>query len=233
MRQLTWIVALVWFVELVSSMQAADWSQFRGPNCSGTASGRAALPAEIGPTTNVIWRTELPPGHSSPIVVGDRIYVTGELGGGSAALDEFYAGRKARPRDFARHFHPLPRIAIGRFLRAKGLASAMIDLSDGLSTDLAHLCEESGVGAEILREAIPLATVDRQGTQVKLRHALHGGDDYELLFTVPTGKPVPARIAGVPVTLIGHMQHRAGIVLSSAAGVSVPLKPQGWEHFKA
>ena len=163
---------------------------------------------------------------------GDRIYVTGELGGGSAALDEFYAGRKAMPRDFARHFYPLPRIAIGRFLRAKGLASAMIDLSDGLSTDLAHICEESGRGAEILRDAIPLASVGRQGTQVKLRHGLHGGDDYELLFTVPRGKPVPSRIAGVPVTLIGHMRGRASIVLRNDKGVGVASKPRGWEHLK-
>ena len=163
---------------------------------------------------------------------GDSVYVSGELGGGSAALEEFYAGRKARPRDFPRHFHPLPRIAIGRFLRAKGLASAMIDLSDGLSTDLAHICEESSVGAELLSEAIPRATIGRQGTAVKPRHALHGGDDYELLFTVPKGKRVPARIAGVPVTLIGHIQRGAGIVLRNASGVGLDLKPQGWEHFK-
>lgn len=76
MRQVTWIVTLVWFVLLASAVQAADWSQFRGPNCSGTASGRAALPAKIGPTTNVVWKTALPPGHSSPVVVGDRLYVT-------------------------------------------------------------------------------------------------------------------------------------------------------------
>src|SRR5216684_729187 len=76
MPQVTRIVALVWFVILASAAQAADWSQFRGSNCSGTASGRAALPAEIGPTTNVVWKTALPPGHSSPVVVGDRIYVT-------------------------------------------------------------------------------------------------------------------------------------------------------------
>jgi outer membrane protein assembly factor BamB len=63
-------------VILTAAVQAADWSQFRGPNCSGTASGRAALPTEIGPTTNVVWKTALPPGHSSPVVGGDRIYVT-------------------------------------------------------------------------------------------------------------------------------------------------------------
>ncbi len=163
---------------------------------------------------------------------GDGIYVTGELGGGAAALDEFYSGRKAKPRHFPRHFHPLPRIAVGRILRARGLASAMIDLSDGLSTDLAHICEESNVGAEILSEAIPLATIGSQRAEVKPRHALHGGDDYELLFTAPSRKRMPARIAGVPITPIGHIQRRKGIVLRNAAGQRLDLKPQGWEHFK-
>lgn len=161
---------------------------------------------------------------------GDGIYVTGKLGGASAALDKLYAGRKAKPRDFPQHFHPLPRIAIGRFLQAKRLASAMIDLSDGLSTDLAHICEESGVGAEILAEAIPLATIGKRGT--KPRHALHGGDDYELLFTVPRGRHVPSRIAGVPVTLIGQIQRRKGMVLMDGNGAGTELRPQGWEHFK-
>jgi thiamine-monophosphate kinase len=88
---------------------------------------------------------------------GDRIYVSGELGGSAAAVAEMgkKPKRKLNPRDYTRHFLPEPRIALGRMLREKGLASAMIDTSDGLSTDLAHICEESGVGAEILAEAIP------------------------------------------------------------------------------
>src|SRR5580693_6872421 len=87
---------------------------------------------------------------------GDRIFVSGELGGSAAAVELMKAGgskgrlaKKLNPRDYPRHFYPEPRIAIGRILRAKGLASAMIDTSDGLSTDLAHLCEESRVGAEL------------------------------------------------------------------------------------
>jgi thiamine-monophosphate kinase len=163
---------------------------------------------------------------------GDRIYVTGRLGGAAAAVHELYAGRKATPRDFSGHFHPIPRIAIGRFLQEKRLASAMIDISDGLSTDLAHICEESGVGAQILSEAIPRATVGRGGVEVKPRDALHGGDDYELLFTVPRNKRVPRKIADVPVTWLGQMQRRKGILLMNAAGVGSELKPQGWEHFK-
>jgi thiamine-monophosphate kinase len=162
---------------------------------------------------------------------GDRIYVTGELGGASAGLQKLFAGQKVRPLDFPRHFHPVPRVAVGRFLREKGLANAMIDLSDGLSTDLAHICEESAVGAEILASAIPRATIGREGNEVEPRHALHGGDDYELLFTAPRGKRVPRRIAGVPVTLIGHIQRRKNVVLMNDHGVGIELKPQGWQHF--
>ncbi|MGC2196743.1 MAG: thiamine-phosphate kinase, partial [Terriglobales bacterium] len=136
---------------------------------------------------------------------GDGIYVTGKLGGASAALEELFAGHKVHPQDFPRHFHPGPRVVVGRFLRAKKVATAMIDISDGLSTDLAHVCEESGVGAEILTPALPLAIARKQRSEADLRHALHGGDDYELLFTAPRGKRVPSRIAGVPVTLIGHI----------------------------
>ena len=163
---------------------------------------------------------------------GDRIYITGELGGASAALQELFAGHKLRPRDFPRHFHPVPRISVGQFLREKRLASAMIDLSDGLSTDLGHICEESGVGAEILAPAIPRAVAGKGGTEVDLRQALHGGDDYELLFTAPRSKRVPDRIAGIPVTLIGHITRRQGIFLMNEDGAGSELKPQGWEHFR-
>jgi len=84
---------------------------------------------------------------------GDRIYVSGELGGSAAAIRQMRKKprRRLNPRHYPRHFFPEPRIKLGRVLREKGLASAMIDLSDGLSTDLAHICEESGVGAILRR----------------------------------------------------------------------------------
>jgi thiamine-monophosphate kinase len=163
---------------------------------------------------------------------GDRIYVTGELGGGSAALKEFFAGRKPRPADFPRHFRPVPRLAVGEFLRGRGIATAMIDLSDGLSTDLSHICEESDVGAEIVAEDIPRARVGRKRERVDLKLALHGGEDYELLFTTPAHKRAPASIAGVPMTAIGDITRTRRIVLRKSTGVAEPLKPQGWEHFR-
>ena len=163
---------------------------------------------------------------------GDRIYVTGELGGGSAALKELFAGRKPRARDFPRHFHPVPRLAVGGFLRAGGIATAMIDLSDGLSTDLTHICEESGVGAEIVADHIPRACVGRRRERVDLRLALHGGEDYELLFTAPIGRRVPTRIAGVPVTAIGRITRSRGVIRRDSTGATQALKAQGWEHFQ-
>jgi thiamine-monophosphate kinase len=163
---------------------------------------------------------------------GDRIYVTGELGGGAAALKEFFAGRKAQPKEFQRHFHPVPRIVIGDFLRKRGLATAMIDLSDGLSTDLIHICEESGVGAEILVAEIPRACVGHPRKAVDLKLALHGGEDYELLFTARPITRIPNRIAGVPVSFVGTITRARDIQVRNQNGSPTKLKPEGWEHFK-
>jgi thiamine-monophosphate kinase len=163
---------------------------------------------------------------------GDRIYVTGALGAAAATLKLLFAGRKLRPADFPRHFHPTPRIEIGRFLLEKGLASAMIDLSDGLSTDLGHICEESGVGAEIHAPAIPRASIGKPTREVELQSALNGGDDYELLFTAHPGKHVPSRIAGIPITQIGHITKDKHVLVMNEDGVASELRPKGWEHFK-
>ena len=163
---------------------------------------------------------------------GDRIYVTGSLGGSAATLKLLFSGRKLRPTDFPRHFHPTPRIDVGQYLRRKGLASAMIDLSDGLSTDLAHICDESGVGAEIHAPAIPRASIGKPAREVELQSALNGGDDYELLFTARPAKRVPTRIADLPITHIGHITRAKHIVLVNEDGVGSELRPKGWEHFK-
>jgi thiamine-monophosphate kinase len=162
----------------------------------------------------------------------DRIYVTGELGASAAALDLLSRGKRLRRSDFESHFYPTARVAVGRFLREKGLASAMIDISDGLSTDLGQICEESGVGAELETEAIPVATVGKSLRRVELQFALHGGEDYELLFTAPLKKRIPSRIAGVAVRQIGAVTGGRKIFLRDKKGVRQELKSQGWEHFK-
>jgi thiamine-monophosphate kinase len=99
----------------------------------------------------------------------------------------------------------------------------MIDISDGLSTDLSHICEESAVGALIYQSSIPVAS------SATLADALHGGDDYELLFT--SSKPVSKQIAGVPVTEIGEIVNREGMWIQDDRGRTTRLKAAGWEHF--
>ena len=165
---------------------------------------------------------------------GDRIYVSGELGGSAAAVWEMRRKpkRRLKSENYPRHFFPEPRIELGRILREKGLASAMIDTSDGLSTDLAHICEESGVGAELEAELIPRANVGKPAREVDLKFALHGGEDYELLFAARPNRRVPSRIAGVPITHIGRITRERRIVLTSRGGVGYELQPRGWEHFR-
>ncbi len=166
---------------------------------------------------------------------GDRIYVSGALGGSAAAMRRMLDQPKhrLRPVEYLQHFFPEPRLPLGHMLREKGLASAMIDISDGLSTDLAHICEESGVGAELQAEAIPRATVGNPARDVELDFAVHGGEDYELLFTAPSGKRIPERVAGVPITLIGHITRGKRVFLVNKNGERYELRPQGWEHFRS
>lgn len=165
---------------------------------------------------------------------GDRIYVSGELGGSAAAIARMrtHPKKKLDPRAYPRHFFPEPRLELGRILREKNLASAMIDTSDGLSTDLAHICEESGVGAEIETSAIPLANVGKPAHEVDRELALHGGEDYELLFTAPRSKRIPNCLAGVTISQIGRITKSPRIVLWNPQGVGSELHPQGWEHFR-
>jgi thiamine-monophosphate kinase len=169
---------------------------------------------------------------------GDQIYVTGKLGAAAAILknlqqSELIKSKRSRakrvPVPIIRQLRPLPRLEIGQWLRERGMASAMIDLSDGLSTDLEHLCEESHVGAEIEAERIPRARpVGSAKNPVALEFALHGGDDYELLFT--STAEVPSKVAGVQVTRIGRITKSPGMRLLSDREAQ-RLKAGGWEHF--
>jgi thiamine-monophosphate kinase len=164
---------------------------------------------------------------------GDGIYVTGALGGSAAELHAL----ERRPRDFRTrdkaehpHLYPEPRLAAGRKLLRSSLATAAIDVSDGLSTDLSHLCEESGVAAEIDAEALP---VDARAT---LEQALHGGEDYELLFTASRKAVVPGQLGGVSVHRIGRMKKRGrGPLIEMGrpgGGKPTALAASGWEHFR-
>jgi thiamine-monophosphate kinase len=162
---------------------------------------------------------------------GDVIYVTGALGGSAAELRAL----ERRPGDFRGkykvghpHLYPEPRLAAGRKLMRGGLATAAIDLSDGLSTDLAHLCEESRLAAEINVEALP---VDARAT---LEQALHGGEDYELLFTASPKTVVPSQVGGVLTHAIGRMKKRGKRpqVELDSDGTRTALHSGGWNHFR-
>jgi thiamine-monophosphate kinase len=144
---------------------------------------------------------------------GDAIYVSGALGGSAMGL-----GRPSS-KAWMRHARPEPRLALGRFLREKRYATAAMDLSDGLSLDLLRLCEASGLRAEIGMPPIyPGATPEQ---------ALHGGEDYELLFTAPARVKLPAAFQGLALARIGVMRRgKAGVALDGA-----PLEALGWDHF--
>ena len=162
---------------------------------------------------------------------GDIIYVTGKLGGsafGLRLLSQNPSGRSSQ--NLLPHLKPEPRIAQGLWLRRHGSASATIDVSDGLSTDLHHLCAESRVSAEIEAAMLPIA----RGAVIA--DALHGGEDYELLFTANPRTRIPRGIAGVPITRIGvigkERRDRDRVTMVDASG-SRPLEPKGWEHFRS
>ena len=173
---------------------------------------------------------------------GDAIYVTGQLGG---AATEFSALEQRRGRvtrvkttDGHPHLFPEPRLDVGDALLRRGLATACLDLSDGLSTDLAHLCRASGVSAEVEQAALPIHPLARnRGATLALQAALHGGEDYELLFAAPSSVRMPSSIAGVPVTRIGTLKKSRAdmplITLLSPDGNRRRLEPGGWEHFSA
>jgi thiamine-monophosphate kinase len=180
---------------------------------------------------------------------GDRIFVTGTLGDSAAGLEllrkaEFgIRNKKSAIRNpkseiqklIARHLRPVPRVEWGRKLSLSGCASAMIDLSDGLSSDLFHICEQSGVGAEISADRIPLSDALHKLTgklaKPAVHYALSGGEDYELLFTAPPGKVKKLRSLKLPLTEIGVITAGKALLLVDNRGRKKPLLPTGYDHF--
>jgi len=161
---------------------------------------------------------------------GDGVYVTGALGGAAVFVRDARARRAAKSADSDPHLWPKPRVSVGLWLAKRGFVTACMDVSDGISVDLGHLCAESGVGAVVEGALIPvhpLASARKDG----LKLALHGGEDYELLFTARAGAKVPKRIAGVAVMKIGTMVRGRGVKLVGEDGRVKTLKPGGWEHF--
>lgn len=199
--------------------------------------GDTALVA--GPAVaDVIVAGVVPQGHAlrrSGAKPGDGIFVSGRLGMAALGL-RLLMSRQARrnPVDKAArraHLFPQPQCALGAFLSRQALAGAMMDLSDGLSLDLQRLCQSSRVGATLFADRIPApALADPEDA---LRLALHGGEDYQLLFTVPKSQAgkIPRLWRRVPLFWIGAIRRSGGIDLVTPDGRRQPLRPQGYDHF--
>jgi thiamine-monophosphate kinase len=151
---------------------------------------------------------------------GDLVGVTGELGGSEAGRLLLEAGATEPAELLRRHLRPLPRLDEGRALAGAG-AHAMIDLSDGLATDARHVAERSGVELRIRLDDLPRAA------GVSPEQAATGGDDYELLVTVPADRRAAAE-AAMALTWIGEVSEGDGLVLLGAAGPVSGLR--GYEH---
>lgn len=187
---------------------------------------------------------------------GERIWTTGRLGGSAAGLAALRAGfrllddrvespfevsadlREAIGEALERHLCPVPRVREGRALAVAGVASAMIDLSDGLGTDLAHLCRESKVSARIREDRIPVDPAARLIGQHlgedPMAMALGGGEDFELLFTSSADPTEILRLFqdGLGVTEVGEVEEAGyGCVLVQRTGNEIPL-PGGYDHFR-
>lgn len=187
---------------------------------------------------------------------GDQIFVTGFLGDAAAGLRLIERGARLQPSTatepgdlktseshrldylLLRQLQPEPRVGWGLLLGEQHLATAMIDISDGLSSDLNHLCTESKVGALVDASNIPIDPLVTELTGRRaldpLMLALHGGEDFELLFTVKpeNAARLPTRVDGVSVTRIGEITGSAGRISLTEGDRVWDLEPKGFEHFK-
>jgi thiamine-monophosphate kinase len=171
---------------------------------------------------------------------GDVLFVSGRLGEAELGLRLLRKSKRlANSRDpfLTKHLYPEPRLELGRWLAENRVASAMMDLSDGLSTDLPRLCAASRVGARIEVSKLPSVRVPKTrfgGHKTLLDLALHGGDDYELLFTVPRNKlkRIPRSRNGTLLTAIGEITKARTLLLMDESGRGVPLPNRGWDPFR-
>jgi thiamine-monophosphate kinase len=216
--------------ELIEALAAAasEWKlEIVGGDLSRAAKLVIAVTA-IGETDTPILR--------SGAKRGDRIYVSRPLGGSAAGLyllqhppvSPGYALRELIESAIRRHLDPEPEVELG--LNLHGVASACIDISDGLSSDLHHLCDASHVGAEIERERIPIfPDLQRSGPSLGIHvgdAVLHGGEEYALLFTSPLREAELSTRLGRPVYAIGRVVEGREVKLNGE-----PLEARGWDHF--
>ena len=176
---------------------------------------------------------------------GDAIWVTGTLGGAKAGLEALLHPEAVRDTPAAHalacYRRPQPRLPEALFLRQRAALHSLLDLSDGLSGDLRHICEASGVGAQIEAEAVPIHDDTRRIAQVlnadPLSYALHGGEDFELCFTAPPGsiETIQADFEqqfNLSLVRVGAIQHGEGVTLAQPDGSTAILPSRGYDHFR-
>ena len=166
---------------------------------------------------------------------GDLIAVSGTIGDAMLGLARLQGRLDPLLGDdylIDRYRLPQPRISLARQLAALGLATAALDVSDGLVADLGHICEASGLAARVEVSRVPLSRAGREAVKKEprlLEALLTGGDDYELLFTLPADRR--GELADLPVTVIGCMQEGDGVKVVDPAGEAMTLKRGGFQHF--
>ncbi len=207
---------------------------------SGTklAGGDLSGSGEVFVAVTVLGRARRPVLRSGA-KPGDILWVSGTLGDAAEGLRLLRRGRRLGDgpvSDIAieAFLDPVPPLEAARRLGEDGLATAMIDVSDGVSTDLGHLCDESRAGAEVDLARIPLSAALAGEGRRAAKAALHGGEDFQVLFTVrPENAARVERLARrFALTPIGRITARRGVRLIDADGKRSPLRPLGYEHFK-
>jgi len=215
-------------------------------NCPLIGGNLARDPAHLSLTLTVLGHVPLGTavlrGGARP---GDEIWVSGRLGGAAAGLrtllhtiplaDAVCTALRQR------YTQPQPRVGEGIFLHASGCLTSMIDLSDGLAGDLGHLCEESGAGAQIVADALPLQSGVREVAAAlgedAIELALRGGEDFELCYTAFPGTVIPMvdqfrAQFNTALTRVGTITAERALQLVRADGSKIPLSPQAFDHFQ-
>jgi thiamine-monophosphate kinase len=230
----------VWLDQMLSGMAQA--SKRLGMRLAGGDTARSS--GEQGRIAlNLMVLGEMPRGRTigrSGAKPGEAIFVTGTLGRAQLGLVLLMRGM-VRQRAYAKlidpHLYPTLPLDFALWLGSHHPPSAMMDISDGLSTDLIRLCRSSGAGARIYADQIPVPELPPSLLRIRqlnpLSLALHGGDDYGLLFTIPkrSASQIPKMFAGTRITRIGEIARGPGVRVVAPGGKVSLLVPGGWDHF--
>jgi thiamine-monophosphate kinase len=222
-----------WLDEFLAGLRRAA-RKFKCPLAGGDTTRRQEILINVTVAGEVRSGRALRRAYAQP---GDIIYVSGRLGEAELGLQRLRSKTRIRKDDptLRKHLYPEPRIALGRWLTDHRIPTAMMDLSDGLSTDLYRLCAASKVGARLEASRIPTVTASNPsgGKVAALDLALNGGDDYELLFTVRPGKVsrLPRTFQGLPLTVIGAITRERPLKLIRQGRTETFLNAGGWDPF--